>query len=147
MKQCFVCYDTTPPLYSLCECRDRYLHIECQRQMIEHVPCHHSGNCIVCNTKFKNLAVSERKQRVINKAAFMSVSISLFFTGIEMFVSLLNIMTYSSTKEETSLVTGLVGFGIATLVLSSALFFIKKNPLWITTRHFLIEYTALNEVD
>ena len=51
---CFVCLDASGPLLQPCACRS-YVHIRCQRQLLEKTTSCSQGVCSVCKSAYKNV--------------------------------------------------------------------------------------------
>lgn len=50
MEQCFICADSTPPLYKVCKC-NMSIHSTCLTRMVNRVSAHQT-ECHVCKTKY-----------------------------------------------------------------------------------------------
>ena len=72
VDECFVCNDDTsesPLLSNLCSCTDRYIHIACQRRLLD--TCETDGKCSVCRTTYANVrAVND--ERVTHRIRMLS---------------------------------------------------------------------------
>lgn len=71
MKECFVCLDSTPPLYNPCECT-MCIHSHCFEELVRRVPSH-DGRCPVCLSVY-TMSV-RRKSYDVKVCVFYFVSV------------------------------------------------------------------------
>lgn len=82
-RVCFVCCESTGVMVRPCECTAMYMHLQCQRQLMQRIPSHRQG-CPVCQSPYLNV-LRTAKQRRLTFDGWMMV---LYAVGILVIISM-----------------------------------------------------------
>ena len=62
---CYVCEDDDGrPIYAVCRCTDRLLHLQCQEAMIRKTLSHQLGCCPICQSRYTNVEITVSSRRL-----------------------------------------------------------------------------------
>lgn len=109
-KTCFVCNEGGDDLLQLCNCKNMWLHLDCQRKLIERTAAHRTG-CPVCKTPYSNIKMAALKRKLTREGHRMV----WYFAGvcIVIFISIYEFVMYMKEQLLAFLVLSILFFVLA----------------------------------
>ena len=141
--ECYICTEAAEPaeLRHVCTCTDRFVHLDCQRELVEKLPAH-ALSCPACRSPYTNVSHTLGRPQLTRESQVIAVIVvnATILVGL----GVQQLVLYYGGEGELHWMTAVFGVFFLWLVVALCFFmpYLKPSPWFVRPKQVMLATTT-----